>query len=42
LADIFRANVADSTLTSFVFENHGTSEKVRQPSADSLCGTAQA
>ncbi len=28
LADIFRANVVDSTLTSFVFEITGTSEKV--------------
>jgi len=28
LADIFRANVVDSTLTSFVFEMTGTSEKI--------------
>ncbi len=28
LADIFRANVVDSTLTSFVFEITGTSEKL--------------
>ncbi|MFN3210187.1 MAG: acetolactate synthase small subunit, partial [Roseovarius sp.] len=28
LADIFRANVVDSTLDSFVFEITGTSEKV--------------
>ena len=28
LADIFRANVVDSTLTSFVFEITGTSEKI--------------
>jgi acetolactate synthase-1/3 small subunit len=28
LADIFRANVVDSTLESFVFEITGTSEKV--------------
>ncbi|MEM7076710.1 MAG: acetolactate synthase small subunit, partial [Pseudomonadota bacterium] len=28
LADIFRANVVDSTLNSFVFEITGTSEKV--------------
>jgi acetolactate synthase-1/3 small subunit len=28
LADIFRANVVDSTLESFVFEMTGTSEKI--------------
>jgi acetolactate synthase-1/3 small subunit len=28
LADIFRANVVDSTLESFVFEITGTSEKI--------------
>ncbi len=28
LADIFRANVVDSTLESFVFEVTGTSEKI--------------